>query len=443
MLTPRLPLKKNALLAPKVLWVFFISMVFSEVNAQDSLKNQNNDLLHQNYNRSTPNHLNSEVSKSNQQNFINRIHHHFYNHSKPYHYLYNRFWAVDTSKAGLESQKKEDLIAFPFLSYAPETSLEFGFAGAYTFYTHLDSITRGSSQTAKISYTLNHQYSIELNPDIWTSNNKYHFTGAIQYQSFPSFFYGIGYNTLDSNKLKLDYKQLFLDIEVEKELFTHFRAGIILILSNHDYDFASNALFFQKYTDLYAEKGGTAFFTGLSFVYDTRNILNFTTKGTYLRFAQSINLPKFSSLNTLVQMNFSAIQYIPFTKKSTLGLNLVSNNIIGNQIPFYLLNLLGGSNLERGYYRGRFRDKSLLAAQAEFKYHFIPRLAVAAFAGLGTTWGYERFDLHQLKPSLGGGIHYILSIPNQLSLRLDYGIGQKLSDEPRFHGFYFALSEAF
>jgi outer membrane protein assembly factor BamA len=199
----------------------------------------------------------------------------------------------------------------------------------------------------------------------------------------------------------------------------------------------------DKYSYLYGVRGGTSYFTGLSFIYDDRDVLNFTSKGTYIRLNPSISLHGISTLNTMEQINFTGVEYLKFSRTVSLGLNLVANTIIGKQVPFFLLYQLGGANIERGYYQGRYRDKTILAGQAEFKYHFLARLALAAFIGTGTTWGYEPFDIHQFKPSYGGGIHYIFSIQNRLSLRLDYALGIKPPGEARFHGLYFAIGEAF
>ena len=374
---------------------------------------------------------------------INRIHRNLYKNIKPYQYLFNKYWAVDTFTKDSILRNKPDFIILPIITYAPETNLKFGLASAYSFFTHNDPITRVSTQTAKISYSLDHQYGIELNPDFWLKGNAYHFTGAFQYIAFPAYYYGIGSNTLLSNKVLLNSHEFYLNLEAEKTLFTNFRIGLSLTSVRNNYNFSSNNTFFQKNPNLYALTGGTSFFTGISLIYDSRNRLNYTTQGTYIKLNSGINLNGISNLNTMQQVNFSAVEYIPLSKKSTIGFNIVSNNVFGKQIPFYLLNQLGGSNIERGYYTGRFRDKSLLAAQAEFKYHIIPRLAFGVFAGTGTVWGNSIFSFSEFKPSLGGGVRYVFSIPNQLTFRLDYGIGEKPTGEPRLHGAYFALSEAF
>ena len=386
---------------------------------------------------------NAPVPFRQNQSFFNRLHHKLYGHNKAYSYLYKELWAVDTVKADSAQLRKPNTIIIPYFAYSPETNFQFGAASVYSLFLHNDSITRVSAQTGSISYTFNNQFDIELDPDFWTPYNKTHYTGTIFWRSFPLNFYGIGYKTRDSNKLILDSRQSFIDLEVEKELKPTFRIGLTLIITHDNFNLPGNSVFLNKFTNLYSYKGGNSFFTGLSFIYDNRDVLNFTTKGTYLRLNPSFSPHGLSNLNSMGQINFTAVQYLKFTKKSSLGLNMIANTIFGKEVPFFLLYQLGGANIERGYYSGRFRDKSILAAQAEFKYRFLTRLAIAGFVGTGTTWGYEPFKYSEFKPSYGGGIHYIFSLQNQLSLRLDYAIGQKLPGEPRFHGTYFAIAEAF
>ena len=375
--------------------------------------------------------------------FINRIHRKLYNHNKPYSFLYKQLWLVDTMSSDSDLLRKPNFVVIPYFAYSPETSFQFGGAGVYSLYLHNDPITRVSAQTGSISYTLNSQFNIELDPDFWTAYNRTHYTGTITLASFPSNFYGIGYITRDSDKMVIDSRKAFFDLEVEKKVYNNFRIGLTLIATSDNFNLASNRTFLDKYSNLYAVKGGNSFFTGFSFIYDDRDVLNFTSKGTYIRLNTGISLHGISTLNTMGQINFTGVEYLKFNHELSLGLNLVANTIIGQQVPFYLLYQLGGANIERGYYQGRFRDKTILAGQAELKYHFKARLALVGFLGTGTTWGYQPFSTQEFKPSYGAGIHYIFSLQNKLSLRLDYALGLKPPGENRFHGIYFAIGEAF
>lgn len=115
----------------------------------------------------------------------------------------------------------------------------------------------------------------------------------------------------------------------------------------------------------------------------------------------------------------------------------------GNRAPFYLLPQLGNDQMMRGYYTGRYRDRNLLAAQAELRYRFIPKLGAVAFLGAGSVYNNRGFNLLNFKPSRGAGLRYFFDVNRGLSIRLDYGIGEKRTNEKRQKGFYVNLAEAF
>ena len=96
----------------------------------------------------------------------------------------------------------------------------------------------------------------------------------------------------------------------------------------------------------------------------------------------------------------------------------------------------------RGYYTGRYRDRNLLATQAELKYRIIPRISLVAFAGAGSVYN-TRINLGDFKPSYGAGFRYFFDTIRGLSLRMDYAFGEKRDGEERQKGFYIALGEAF
>ncbi len=106
--------------------------------------------------------------------------------------------------------------------------------------------------------------------------------------------------------------------------------------------------------------------------------------------------------------------------------------------PFRHLFLFGGQDLMRGYYEGRYRDKNMIAVQAE--YRIVPvwwRLGAVAFAGFGDVADeLGSFDLGDFKYSIGGGIRFLLNRAEKIAVRLDFGLGDGTS------GFYITLGEA-
>ena len=56
------------------------------------------------------------------------------------------------------------------------------------------------------------------------------------------------------------------------------------------------------------------------------------------------------------------------------------------EVPFANMPVLGGQNLLRGLFGGRYRDQTLVAAQAELRLPVWRWIGLAAFAGDPTNW---------------------------------------------------------
>jgi outer membrane translocation and assembly module TamA len=117
-------------------------------------------------------------------------------------------------------------------------------------------------------------------------------------------------------------------------------------------------------------------------------------------------------------------------------------SLTGSQSPFYLLPALGNDEMMRGYYNGRYRDRNFIAGQTELRYRLSERIGVVGFLGTGEVF-HSSFSFSQLKPDYGAGLRYFFDIEKGLSLRADYGIGQKPMGEGRESGFYIGLGQAF
>jgi outer membrane translocation and assembly module TamA len=108
-----------------------------------------------------------------------------------------------------------------------------------------------------------------------------------------------------------------------------------------------------------------------------------------------------------------------------------------------MMSQLGGDQIMRGYYLGRYREANLLAAQAELRFRPGPRFGIAAFAGGGNVYPTGMSAFRNLKPNYGAGIRYFFDVEKSMSLRLDYGMGEKPAGEKRISGFYISLGESF
>lgn len=126
--------------------------------------------------------------------------------------------------------------------------------------------------------------------------------------------------------------------------------------------------------------------------------------------------------------------------------NVHNNNILAAQgyvrssqgdVPWCQLSQVGGGKIMRGYWRGRFRDKQMAAAQVEYRHHLVGRHGVTTWIGAALTAPeFEDMNGDEILPNFGIG--YRLAFKYRSNVRLDLGFGKH--DEI---GFYFNVNEAF
>ncbi len=95
----------------------------------------------------------------------------------------------------------------------------------------------------------------------------------------------------------------------------------------------------------------------------------------------------------------------------------------GDQVvPFYLSPTLGGLSVGRGYPTFRFRDRNLLALQAEYRYQVSPLVAGAIFVDAGQVAPRVRaIEWSQFKTTYGAGVRF--GAAGSAALRFDLAFG--------------------
>ncbi|MBK1438716.1 polymerase [Parapedobacter sp. ISTM3] len=342
-----------------------------------------------------------------------------------------------------DSTRSAGFIVVPALGYAQETGLEFGLAGVYNFYVNkADHAIRTSNLTFIGTFTTERQTNLKLESDIWTTDNLYHYTSELRFRNFPFNFYGLGNQTLEQNQDVLTQRMVRIRLEGERKLAPNYYAGLNLAYEHLTFFDKEEDGIFDR-TPPYGQTGGQHLLIGVSQLFDTRNRNTYTTKGYYARakYAYSPGIGGGHHFKgSTVDIDLRA--FFPLTNQLTLGLNSHFETTLGPRVPFYVYRELGGDMMMRGYYLGRYRDRSLLAAQGELRYRFHPRVGVAAFAGTGSTY-HDGLKNARFIPSYGGGLRYFFDLEHNSSVRLEYGVGEQRPGEKRQGGFYLSLSEAF
>ena len=175
---------------------------------------------------------------------------------------------------------------------------------------------------------------------------------------------------------------------------------------------------------------------GVTFAYDSRDIMTRPTRGVYLMVSQLFR-PKFmGSGYTYTTTDFRFDTYAPLWKGAVIGGDLRGTLNFGDA-SWSTMALLGNSSTMRGYYKGRYRDKHKMEAQVELRQHVWKRNGVVVWAGVGTVFDkFSSIHFDRLLPNWGFG--YRWEFKKNGNVRLDYGFGKK-----GIQGFVFNINEAF
>lgn len=343
-----------------------------------------------------------------------------------------------------DTTKRPSFVLLPVISSAPETGLEIGGSGLYSFYTDTtNNLTRVSNIFAYATITTKGQSRLNLSSSYWTPGNRYHFTGAINYINFPFDFYGIGNNTAKADADRLGQKRLRITFSAEKKFGNHIYAGLVAGGYYYRFDDKETGGIYSTDLNIEGKGGGNILYVGPTLIFDNRNNNTYTTKGTlFTSYFNYMNGVGNTSGYHGGLLNLEVAQFFSLGKKLVLGFNAQSQSLTGSASPFYLLPSMGSDELMRGYYNGRFRDRHYIAGQTELRYRFTERFGVVGFAATGEVFNKD-FDINKLKPNYGGGLRYFFDVQKGLSVRIDYGVGEKRPGESRQSGVYVGLGEAF
>ncbi|MNK10177.1 Surface antigen [compost metagenome] len=344
-----------------------------------------------------------------------------------------------------DTTRKASFMPIPVFGYAQETGFEFGIGSIYSFYVDkADTLNRSSNFFGAASYSTKKTYNVTLRGDAWTKRNDYHFIGEIRFRNMPFNFYGIGNNTSHIDEDKLVQRMVKIQFDAEKAFAKNTYTGVSLGFENYKFtDQEVGGVFSEN--SLHDKDGGSVLFVGLSQSYDTRNSNNYPTKGFFGRISYQYAPPIFGGDNfSGSQIKVNVRNFWTLAPRIVLGVQGLYHTVQSNNTSFYLLPQMGNDEIMRGYYGGRYRDENFLAAQAEIRYRFMERLGVAIFGGTGKVFANSEAQLlKNFKPNYGIGGRYFFDPAKGLSVRLDYGMGEKRANEKRQSGFYISFAEAF
>ena len=177
---------------------------------------------------------------------------------------------------------------------------------------------------------------------------------------------------------------------------------------------------------------------------DSRDSTFYPLRGALFDLRADFYEPAFGGNRTFQSYKASIEGFFSTGERGVLAGRLSACSVRGDA-PVYALCLFGLQSDLRGYSVGRYLDRAMFAAQAEYRLRlpqdlgFIGRFGFVAFGGVGEvapTFG--DMNSENLLPSGGIGIRFLLARENHINFRIDYAWGKSGSK-----GLYVGVGEAF
>lgn len=332
---------------------------------------------------------------------------------------------------------KGRFLFLPFFYYTPETKVAAGVASTYIFrLSKKKPQIRPSSISPLLVYTQRRQFRCELLSNFYLNNNDFQILSHLKFKHYPDYFFGIGNENAMSDKEAYTTS----DIDFSVSAYHRFSGHLFLGMRYH----VSSWKILDKEPLGKLECGnvpggskGTISGLSLLFLADSRDHIYLPGSGFFIEAGATYYAPVLGSSFKFSSYTVNARNYLPLFHTHVLATQILLDFKSG-EVPFPYLAKLGGQNVFRGYYEGRFRDKDLIALQLEYRFPLFWRLGMAGFTNIGqVASGLADFKLDNTKFISGFGLRYLFSKSEKITIRLD------LAFQPEGSTFYLSIFEAF
>lgn len=350
------------------------------------------------------------------------------------------YCTIDASDIEVKSDSTEsdsfEYLLFPFVFFSPETNLAFGGGGIAYFKADENPLGKPSKITFSAYYTINQQYSVDIIPQIYLWREKVFLSVEFNYSKAIDKYFGIGTKTVENGIEDYEHLNLMFTTNISYKVYENLQYGIIYQFERRSIkDKLDNKLLDD--VNLLGTGGGVSSGIGVSTLWDTRDNIFFPSQGGLYEIKAIFSSKSFGSDFNYNNYEFNFRHYKTLTENHYLAFQFYLNLVRGNP-PFYDLAALGGQNVMRGYYEGRYRDKNYFAIQAAYRVKLFWRFGAVAFLGVGDVSDrVSNFKFKYIKPSYGAGLRYMMDEDEKLNLRVDVGFGKNA------FGVYFSIEEAF
>jgi len=345
--------------------------------------------------------------------------------------------AADSAAADSSAEETSSYLLLPIVFYTPETKLAGGVSGLWNFRPEgAKSEARPSKVWATFIYTQRGQYVADLWNELYLEEERYLLSAGVNYQKFPLKFWGVGPNTPDS--LAEDYtpRALMAVASIQNRVSGGFHVGI-------RYEFVDGRISETEPGGILdagfipGSEGGIVSGVGAFLNWDTRDNIYYPESGSYHSARVGLFGSALGSDYDFAKYFIDLRRYVSLGRRFVFAMQGLLDSSSG-VVPFQYMAKLGGEDVLRGYYLGRYRDLSAVVGQVELRTLVWWRVGFVVFAGAGNVANrLDNFDRDYIRYSTGFGLRYLFNRGEKLNLRMDFGWGDESS------GMYITAQEAF
>ena len=296
--------------------------------------------------------------------------------------------------------------------------------------------------------TFKKQTILEIVSNVWFANDQFNLNTDWSIMRFPQKDFGLGGNSSLRYFDQLNYSYLKLHQTVSKKISKDLYLGAGL---RYDYHWnISDTTTINKPLIGFREYGfsnsSTAGGIAFNLLYDTRrNAIHPVAGENYFQAMLRNNIKLLGSTSTWTAMTFDARKYLDIPRGSDNVLAVWSYNILNlSGTPPYLVlphtAVDPFKNTGRGYIQSRYRGKSLLMQEMEYRFSITENgfLGGVIYGNIQSVSDYKTNKFSSPIPGYGIGIRIKYNKKSNTNIAFDYAWGKDGS-----RGFFMNLGEVF
>ncbi len=343
------------------------------------------------------------------------------------------------------SDKKFDFSIIAGPSYSADTKFSVAVLGAAQYKHCYDSLTPLSDAAIYAQVSTTGYYQVGIRGVHIGPENRWRIPYDVSFESYPTYFWGIGYDNdiEDANETKFKQLTSYVIASMEWQVIPNLFVGPA---GTFQYAKATSIAEPEPGESGEVGPGGVKLWrgeplrvlnlgVGFTLSYDTRDYISNAFKGVYLGLEQRF-FPG-GMLNDrffgLTELTFNCYNQV---WKGGILAGQIHGRFTYGDTPWPMLSSFGGAHSMRGYYKARFRDKNEVDATLELRQHIYKRSSAVAWVGIGNVFpSFKEARLRETLPNYGVG--YRWEFKKRTNLRVDIGFGRGCK------GVEFNISEVF